>query len=617
MRRFLTILLVLIVAVAAGVVPAIPANAINNFTPAFMAGFETRQSATLSIASEGFASSGGTGFTVSSYASTGVASWGFQYDAGTSYVSPPAATYKSVSLYIRPASGAPNADCAIFGAAAGNSIYWDTDGTISVNTDATTKRITGTTAINTAAWHRICVVTSSAGSTTKLYVDGVQEGSTYGSAITFVNPALGVLTAAATTASFAVDDFVLGTGDLSNDIGNFKIRPVAPNGAGTYTNYDTTSGSATHYMNVDEAVPNPATGMDSDYNAHLASTQVMDTYALPNVSDLGISNVQAVKVHERFKSNGGTTAISTVVRTGTTNYTTGSGSGSTTWAWSDPVTYYSKPAGGAWDTSTFDGMEVGQQSTGGARDSYVSGIVVSVGYIAEPGDPASLTSGSQTSVTIDLSWTKGSQSDKTMIRYRSDGTYPTSTSDGTQGYFDTGSSTTLSGLSGDTTYKIRAWSYHTGSDLYSISTSDLTQATAAGFDISNSGSNVNFGIVSTSTTYYAKGSAPNNPVVDGDCTYSVSNDGADAFKIMIHGHNFTGGVGWTLGAPGENQARITAYYSGQNPASGVVITTSDQQFYASLGAGNHLHWDYKLETPTSVTDGVQKQTTLTLTAVSP
>ena len=127
-----------------------------------------------------------------------------------------------------------------------------------------------------------------------------------------------------------------------------------------------------------------------------------------------------------------------------------------------------------------------------------------------------------------------------------------------------------------------------------------------------------FGIVAPSTTYYAKGSPPNNPVQDGDCTFTLTNNG-DTAKINVHGHSFTGGVGWTLtsGAPGSNTVRITVYQTGTNPANGVVLTTSDQQFIASLtGAGAHTHFDFKFETGT-FTDGIAKTAIITYTAVAP
>jgi hypothetical protein len=146
----------------------------------------------------------------------------------------------------------------------------------------------------------------------------------------------------------------------------------------------------------------------------------------------------------------------------------------------------------------------------------------------------------------------------------------------------------------------------------------LSYTSAFTANITNDPSTKAMSTLAASSTYYAYGSAPSNPVTDGECTFTLTNSGSTA-KINIHGHSFTGGVGWTLtsGSPGENTVRLTAYQTGTNPASGVVLTTSDQTFIASLtGAGAHTHWDYKLETGT-FTDGVEKTGVITLTAVAP
>jgi hypothetical protein len=58
---------------------------------------------------------------------------------------------------------------------------------------------------------------------------------------------------------------------------------------------------------------------------------------------------------------------------------------------------------------------------------------------------------------------------------------------------------------------------------------------------------------------------------------------------------------------------MTAYYSGQNPASGVVLTTSYQSFKTAVADAATLKWDFKLETGT-FTDGVSKSSTITISA---
>jgi hypothetical protein len=137
-------------------------------------------------------------------------------------------------------------------------------------------------------------------------------------------------------------------------------------------------------------------------------------------------------------------------------------------------------------------------------------------------------------------------------------------------------------------------------------------------NISNNVSTKDFGVVLPSTTYYAKGSAPDNPVVDGNCTYILTNNNADsAVKVNIKCSNATGGTGWTLtsDAVGQNTYKAIAYKTGDNP-TGVTLTTSDQVFCSSIASSGHIHWDFQMQTGT-FTDGAQKTYVITLTGVKP
>jgi hypothetical protein len=136
------------------------------------------------------------------------------------------------------------------------------------------------------------------------------------------------------------------------------------------------------------------------------------------------------------------------------------------------------------------------------------------------------------------------------------------------------------------------------------------------YDITNDPASKAFGTVAASSTYYAKGSAPSNPVSDGECTFTLTNTGNVAINVSIKGANFTGGAGWTLASSvGTDNVTITAYYSGQNPASGVVLTTSDQSFISNLAASATKKWDFKFMTGT-FTDGAAKSSAITLTSVA-
>lgn len=140
-------------------------------------------------------------------------------------------------------------------------------------------------------------------------------------------------------------------------------------------------------------------------------------------------------------------------------------------------------------------------------------------------------------------------------------------------------------------------------------------SSGATYDITIDTSSKAFGVVDVNTTYYAKGSAPNNPVQDGDCTFIITNTGSAAIDIDAHIDDFTGGVGWNISnSPGSNEVKVTLYYTGQNPASGLVLTNADQEFYDNLAAGGHIHVDFSLLTGSGFTDGTGKTTTLTFTS---
>ena len=136
-------------------------------------------------------------------------------------------------------------------------------------------------------------------------------------------------------------------------------------------------------------------------------------------------------------------------------------------------------------------------------------------------------------------------------------------------------------------------------------------ASAAEAEIENLPASKAFGLVTTSTTYWANGSEPTWPLVDGDAFFTVTNNG-DPCSITIVATNFTGGVGWALGVPAENVARITAFEEGDGSGDGLTLTTSPQAFISALSTNKD--WEIKLETPTSNTDGVAKSSILTLAA---
>ena len=144
-----------------------------------------------------------------------------------------------------------------------------------------------------------------------------------------------------------------------------------------------------------------------------------------------------------------------------------------------------------------------------------------------------------------------------------------------------------------------------------------TYTAGGGASISNTPSSKDFGIVKPLTTYYAYGSAPSNPVTDGQCTFTITNNAASSVNIAIKGTDATGGTTWSLitGTPADNQIKVTAYASGTNPASGVVLTTSNQSFCTIAGSGTKK-WDFSELTggqTNTFSDSAQKTFTITLT----
>ncbi len=83
-------------------------------------------------------------------------------------------------------------------------------------------------------------------------------------------------------------------------------------------------------------------------------------------------------------------------------------------------------------------------------------------FVVTPGD-----------TEVDLTWAKGAGSQKTMIRRATTG-YPATPSDGTQVYFDTGTSETDGGLANGTPYFYSAWGYVTSGGLEQYSTTRIT-----------------------------------------------------------------------------------------------------------------------------------------------
>ncbi len=169
----------------------------------------------------------------------------------------------------------------------------------------------------------------------------------------------------------------------------------------------------------------------------------------------------------------------------------------------EPVTdaykiFYKAGSSGATRSDTeHNDANLDSYNYGGASNTTVTGLSIATQYVfniwsydsfgnsttstevsiyTNPDNPSYLIASDPTASTMDLTWVKATEGDKTLIR-RKTGSYPSSTSDGTQVYFDTGTSTTDSGLSEGNVYYYRAWAYDSDSGQYSDSYAQVNVAT--------------------------------------------------------------------------------------------------------------------------------------------
>jgi len=135
-----------------------------------------------------------------------------------------------------------------------------------------------------------------------------------------------------------------------------------------------------------------------------------------------------------------------------------------------------------------------------------------------PGNPSNLDAHNPTQNSIDLSWTEGSDSDKTKIM-RKTGSYPSSPTDSsaTQAYFSTGASTTDTGLSPGTNYYYRAWAYNSDTGLYSTGYSQDTATTIPPRTITFNTEPSNGGTITFDGSSYNNGDSTSK----SDGTYSI------------------------------------------------------------------------------------------------
>ena len=148
-------------------------------------------------------------------------------------------------------------------------------------------------------------------------------------------------------------------------------------------------------------------------------------------------------------------------------------------------------------------------------------------FLTKPGTCGTLTV-TPGNTNNSISWTKGTGSTKTLIRYKTTG-YPTSTTDGTQIYFDTGTSYVHASLTNGVTYYYSAWSEAEGGGLTQYSTNIVH------------GSGVPYVLgVPTVTTYAASSVGTSTALLRGRL---VSYQGTETADVWFQ--YYTGAGTWT------------------------------------------------------------------------
>ena len=224
---------------------------------------------------------------------------------------------------------------------------------------------------------------------------------------------------------------------------------------------------------------------------------------------------------------------------------------------------------------------------------YSDDYVQDTGYTL-PADPTNLTLSNQDCESMDAEWTKGTGGDKSMVRWK-EGGYPADETDGTQAYFDTSNSTTITGLTDDTTIYVSVFAYDSDSGYYSSGSSDDNLATDASSDPTFTTSNAT---LITNTTARLNGTISGLDCDDADDTF---------WEWGLSTGNYT-----------SNYTDTTDY--GNEAVYHDISSLSANTTYYFRGAArlNSGAWQYGIEfsfTTTSVT-GCENPSGLTVTAMT-
>jgi len=181
--------------------------------------------------------------------------------------------------------------------------------------------------ITTDTWHSIevRVVHSNTVGVVQVHVDGVQVINFSGDTI----PASAAdidrieFRAPTFTGNALLDDFYIldtnGSAPVNTFLGDWKIDTIFPDGDGNYTEFDTTNGSATHALNVDDNPPDD----DTTYN-ETATANDRDTFTMANLAAITSQVVFSVQQVTRAEGISGTSNFQNMFRISASDYNSSS-----------------------------------------------------------------------------------------------------------------------------------------------------------------------------------------------------------------------------------------------------------------------------------------------------
>lgn len=132
--------------------------------------------------------------------------------------------------------------------------------------------------------------------------------------------------------------------------------------------------------------------------------------------------------------------------------------------------------------------------------------------------------------------------------------------------------------------------------------------------------------LATSTTYYSNplGSTtvPSDPVVDGECTFTITNTSSVAIDLTVNFPNFTGGdamANGNSGSGGEGTFGAYSYCTGMTYSTGKVVAQASGSAVMkdALAATTNIMWGLTLSTQTDAwASGTAMSSTVVITAVA-